>query len=134
MPIRDFLGSKVIGGSLIGYDVFVPGENAILKELESDADPLIEEVSELDDDSWLIGITIDNVGIVTSTLNDSDIEDIKEYELDVEIVDRNNGICNLETTVGIQLKLQAVYSKSKQSITSIEIDDINDYNCPYCPY
>ena len=22
----------------------------------------------------------------------------------------------------------------KQSITSIEIDDINDYNCPYCPY
>ena len=73
-------------------------------------------MSELDDDSWLIGITIDNVGIVTSTLNDSDIEDIKEYELDVEIVDRNNGICNLETTVGIQLKLQAVYSKSKQSI------------------
>ena len=56
---------------------------------------LIEEVSELDEDSWLIGITIDNVGIVTSTLNDSDIEDIKEYELDVEIVDRNNGICNL---------------------------------------
>ena len=134
VPIRDFLGSKVIGGSLIGYDVFVPGENAILKELESDAGPLIEEVSELDEDSWLIGITIDNVGIVTSTLNDSDIEDIKEYELDVEIVDRNNGICNLETTVGIQLKLQAVYSKSKQSITSIEIDDINDYNCPYCPY
>jgi hypothetical protein len=102
--------------------------------LESDAGPLIEEVSELDEDSWLIGITIDNVGIVTSTLNDSDIEDIKEYELDVEIVDRNNGICNLETTVGIQLKLQAVYSKSKQSIMSIEIDDINDYNCPYCPY
>ena len=52
--------------------------------LESDAGPLIEEVSELDDDSWLIGITIDNVGIVTSTLNDSDIEDIKEYELDVK--------------------------------------------------
>lgn len=134
VPIRDFLGSKVIGGSLIGYDVFVPGENAILKDLESDAGPLIDEVSELDEDSWLIGITIDNVGIVTSTLNDSDIEDIKEYELDVEIVDRNNGICNLETTVGIQLKLQAVYSKSKQSIMSIEIDDINDYNCPYCPY
>ena len=134
MPIRDFLGSKVIGGSLTGYDVFVPGENGILKELESDAGPLIEEVSELDEDNWLIGITIDNVGIVTSTLNDSDIDEIKEYELDVEIVDRNNGICTLETTVGIQLKLRAVFSKSKQSITSIEIDDINDYNCPYCPY
>lgn len=134
VPIRDFLGSKVIGGSLTGYDVFVPGENEILKELECDADPQIEEVSELDEDSWLIGITIDNVGIVTSTLNDSDIEEIKEYELDVEIVDRNNGICTLETTVGIQLKLRAVYSKSKQAITSIEFDDINDYNCLYCPY
>ena len=134
VPIRDFLDSKIIGGSLAGYDVFVPGENEIIKELESDAGPQIEEVSELDEDSWLIDITIDNVGIVSSTLNNSDIGEIKEYELDVEIVDRNNRICTLETTVGIQLKLQAVYSKSKQKITSIEIDDINDYNCPYCPY
>ena len=134
VPIRIFLDSKVIGGSLTGYDVFVPGENEILNELESDAGPLIDKVSELDKDNLLIGITIDNVGIVTSILNDSDIDELKGYELDVEIVDRNNGMCTLETTVGIQIKLRAVYSKSKQSITSIEIDDIDDYNCPYCPY
>ena len=63
------------------------------------------------------------------------LDEPRRLSTDIDIiVDRNNGICNLETTVGIQLKLQAVYSKSKQSITSIEIDDINDYNCPYCPY
>ena len=91
-------------------------------------------MSKLDEDNWLIGITIDSVGIVTSTLNDSDIEEIKEYELDVEIVDRNNGICTLETAVGIQIKLLAVYCKSQQTITGIEIEYIDDYNCPYCSY
>ena len=114
--------------------MFVPGDNEILKELESDVWPQIDEISELDNDNLLIGITTDNVGIVTSTLNSSDIKEIKEYELDVEVVDRNDEICTLETTVGIQVKLRAVYSKSNESVTSVEIDDINDYNCPYCPY
>ena len=62
-------------------------------------------MSELDDDSWLIGITIDNVGIVTSTLNDSDIEDIKEYELDVEMfphtADIHNGVSGHVETIAL---------------------------------
>lgn len=134
VPVQEFVCSKVIGCGLSEFDVLVPGDNEILKDLESDVEPQIEEVSELDNDSLLLGITIDSIGVVTSILNSSDIKEIEEYELDVEVIDRNNGMCTLETTLGIQVQLRAVYSKSTKVITSIEIDDIDDYNCIYCPY
>ena len=68
--------------------------------------------------------------IEENTLADS----FEEYDLDVEVVDRDNGACKLETTLGIQVKLRAVYSKNRKAVISVEIDDIDDYNCPYCPY
>ena len=114
--------------------MLVPGNNVILKRLETDAGPRIDEVSELDDDSLLLWITIDNVGVAQSSLSEKDINEIDEYELYVEVIDRSNSTCTLETTLGIQVKLKAVYSKSNKRISSVEVDDINDYNCPYCPY
>ena len=77
---------------------------------------------------------MDCIGVVTSVINSSDMKEIEEYEMDVEVVDKNGDICNLETTLGLQVQLRAVFSKSKKGITSIEVDDIDDYNCPYCPY
>lgn len=133
-PVQEFINSKVIGCSLEGYDVFVPGNNEILKDIQSDVGAQIDDVSELDNESLLLGITIDSIGVVTSNLSISDIKEIEEYDLDVEVVDRDNGVCTLETTLGIQVQLRAVYNKFNKAITSIEIDDIDDYNCPYCPY
>ena len=72
--------------------------------------------------------------IAQSSLSEKDINEIDEYELYVEVIDRSNSTCTLETTLGIQVKLKAVYSKSNKRISSVEVDDINDYNCPYCPY
>ncbi len=134
VPVRDFVSSKVIGCSLTGFDVLVPGGSEVLKELSSDVEPQIEDISELDDDRLLLGITMDCIGVVTSVINRSDIKEIEEYEMDVEVVDKNGDICNLETTLGLQVQLRAVFSKSNKVITSIEVDDIDDYNCPYCPY
>ena len=134
VPVQDFVGSKVIGCSLSGFDVLVPGESEVLKELASAVGSQIEDISELDDDRLLLGITMDCIGVVTSVINSSDIKDIEEYEMDVEVVDKNGDICNLETTLGLQVQLRAVFSKSNKAITSIEVDDIDDYNCPYCPY
>jgi len=134
VPVQDFVSSKVIGCSLTGFDVLVPGGSEVLKELSSDVGPQIEDISELDDDRLLLGITMDCIGVVTSVINSSDMKEIEEYEMDVEVVDKNGDICNLETTLGLQVQLRAVFSKSKKGITSIEVDDIDDYNCPYCPY
>lgn len=134
VPVRDFVGSKVIGCSLSGFDVLVPGESEVLKELTSDVEPQIEDISELDDDRLLLGITMDCIGVVTSVIHSSDIKEIEEYDMNVEVVDKKEGICNLETTLGLQVQLRAVYSKDQKAVTSVEIDDIDDYNCPYCPY
>lgn len=134
VPVRDFVSSKVIGCSLSGFDVLVPGGSEVLKELSSDVGPQIEDISELDNDRLLLGITMDCIGVVTSVINSSDIKEIEEYEMDVEVVDKNEDICNLETKLGLQVQLRAVYSKSNKVIISIEVDDIDDYNCPYCPY
>ena len=116
------------------HEALVDEIEEVLKELSSDVEPQIEDISELDDDRLLLGITMDCIGVVTSVINRSDIKEIEEYEMDVEVVDKNGDICNLETTLGLQVQLRAVFSKSNKVITSIEVDDIDDYNCPYCPY
>ncbi len=133
-PIQKFVNTKVVGSSLSGYDVLLPGNDEVLKAFESDIEPRIEEVSEIDNDGLLLNITMDCVGVVTSKMHSMDIKEIEEYELDVEIVGESDGICTLETTLGLQVQLRAVYSKSQKAVTSIEIDYIDDYNCPYCPY
>ncbi len=133
-PIQEFVNSKVIGCSLSGFDVLVPGNDEILKAFESDVEPQIEEVSEIDSDSLLSSITMDCVGVVTSIIDSTGIKEIEEYGLDVEVVDENADICTLETTLGLQVQLRAVYSKDNKAITSVEIDNIDDYNCSYCPY
>ena len=48
--------------------------------------------------------------IICSNFYISDIKEIEEYDLDVEVVDRDNGACKLETTLGIQVKLKAACS------------------------
>ena len=134
LPIQEFVDTKVVGRSLSKFDVLVPGTDEVLKTLETDIDLHIEEASEIDNDSLLLNIAIDCVGVVTSIINNSDIKDIEEYELDVEIVDEHEDICTIETTLGLQVQLKAVYSKNQKAVTLVEIDDIGDYNCPYCPY
>lgn len=134
VPIQEFLNSKAVGCDLSLFDVLVPGYNETLKAFESDIGPQIEEVSELDDDNLLLSITIDGIGVVSSTLNSLEIKEIEEYDLETEVINKNDDICDLETTLGVQLQLRAVYSKINKEITSVEIDDIDDYNCPYCPY
>lgn len=134
LPIQEFVNTKVIGSSLSGYDVLVPGGDEVLKAFDSDIEPHIEDISEIDDDGLLLNITMDCVGVVTSKIHSMDVKEIEEYELDVMVVDENDDICTLETLIGFQVQLRAIYSKSQKSVTSVEIDVIDDYNCPYCPY
>ena len=134
LPIQEFVNTKVIGSSLSGYDVLVPGDDEVLKAFDSDIEPHIEDISEIDDDGLLLNIIMDCVGVVTSKMQSKDVKEIEEYELDVMVVDENDDICTLETLIGLQVQLRAIYSKSQKSVTTVEIDVIDDYNCPYCPY
>ena len=110
--------------------MLVPGGDEVLKAFDSDIEPHIEDISEIDDDGLLLNITMDCVGVVTSKIHSMDVKEIEEYELDVMVVDENDDICTLETLIGLQVQLRAIYSKSQKSVTSVEIDVIDDYNCP----
>ena len=95
------------------------------------------KISEIDNDELLLNITMDCVGVVTSKINSMEVKEIEEYELDVVVVEKRDDICTLETLLGLQVHLRAVYSKNLKAVTSVEIDDIDDiddYNCHYCPY
>ena len=134
VPIQEYINTKLIGCRISGFDLVIPGNNEMLKELILDSGPQIDEITELDSERLLLCITIDSIGVVTSFLDETKIKEIEEFELDVIILDKNANTCTLQTTLGLRIQLRAVYCKYSKSITSVEVYDIDDYNCPYCPY
>ena len=92
------------------------------------------KISEIDNDELLLNITMDCVGVVTSKINSMEVKEIEEYELDVVVVEKRDDICTLETLLRLQVHLRAVYSKNLKAVTSVEIDDIDYYTSPDCPY
>lgn len=132
VPIIKYVNSRVIGCSMSGFDVEVPGDNKVLKSLDFEGEPKVDEIGELDNESLFLGITIDCIGVVSSTIKRADIKQIDAYDLFVFTIGRDEDVCTLESTIGMQIQLRAIYSKSRNAIVSIEIEDIDDYNCPYC--
>lgn len=60
--------------------MLVPGNDEVLKAFDSDIDPHVEEISEIDNDGLLLNITMDCVGVVTSKINSMEVKEIEEYE------------------------------------------------------
>ena len=57
----------------------------------------------------------------------------EDIGFDLEILECDkNGKRRIRVTEGIQIHLRAIYSKKSKAITSIELDYIDDYDCPYC--
>ena len=136
-PINQFIENKLVGLNINDQDILIPGINAVLIGFDDLSNFDIEDVSNLNENEseYLLDIRIDGVGIVESN---SDTQEIKEFEdilFDIEIINRHgNGKCTVRTLVGMKAHLRALYNKAKQHITSIELDYLDDYNCPYCPY
>lgn len=60
--------------------MLVPGNDEVLKAFDSDIDPHVEEISEIDNDGLLLNITMDCVEVVTSKINSMEVKEIEEYE------------------------------------------------------
>lgn len=132
-PVQKFIDGFIVGTDISGYDVLVPGENAVLKQIEDLSGFNIDDIADINETEYLLDICIDGVGIIDSC---SDMSEVKEYEnsefdFDILQCDKNNK-CILRTVMGIQVHLRAIYNKESKAISSIELDYIDDYNCPYC--
>lgn len=135
IPLQQFLKSSVVGIDLSGYDVLVPGDSAVIKNIELSSDFNIDEIAELEDGQYLLEISIDCLSEVVSDIDAKDIKELDEYSVDVEVICPHQGNrCTLEMILGTQVHLKAIFDRQTKTISSIELDDINDYNCPYCPY
>ena len=51
-----------------------------------------------------------------------------------EIVIDNNDSFIVETEVVLEIKTDIIYNIKEKRIISFEVVDIDDGNCPYCPY
>ena len=55
-------------------------------------------------------------------------------ELTITNINQNGQYVTAETETLLKINLAAIYDKTNIKFISLEIDDISDYNCPYCPY
>lgn len=132
IPLQQFLKSSVVGIDLSGYDVLVPGDSAVIKNIELSSDFNIDEIAELEDGQYLLEISIDCLSEVVSDIDAKDIKELDEYPVDVEVICPHQGNrFTLEMILGTQVHLKAIFDRQTKAISSIELDDINDYNCTY---
>ena len=133
-PVYDYINSTCCGINLQDYDVFAPGHNLLLKRIDDIISLGIDEIISVDND-LLLEINVECIGIVESRVDDAEIKELKdlEEEFDFVIAQRIGTEAILHTTMGLKIQIRALYNSDKNEIKSIEITDIEDYYCPYCP-
>lgn len=132
VPIQSFIDEHIIGKNVDQYEVLYPGREGVLKGLEFISDYSIERISELNEDGYLLEITIDSIGDIHSSASIIDIPEFREDEFSFEIIKQDENECLLESFIGLQINLLAIYNRTTNSVSSIELDDLGDYYCPYC--
>lgn len=137
-PLQKYVDESIIGLDISRQDVLTLGESATLKQVEPFSGFSIEDMVTITDDEYLLDICADSIGIIDSYSNMSEIDEPEKmndedvgFELEILECDKN-GKCRIRVTEGIQIHLRAIYSKKSKAIISIELDYIDDYNCPYC--
>lgn len=136
-PINQFIEKKLLCMNINDQDILIPGTNAVLIGFDELSDFVIEDISNLNENEseYLLDICIDGVGIVESSSYTQEIKEFEDIVFDIEIINQHgNGKCTVRMLVGMKAHLRALYNKAKKHITSIELDYLDDYNCPYCPY
>lgn len=137
-PLQKFIDESIIGLDISKQDVWVLGEKATLKQVDLLSNFSIEDMVTITDDEYLLDICVDSLGIIDSYSNMSGITEIekkngedKGFDLKILECDKN-GECRIQILVGIKICLRAIYNRRSNAIVSIELDSIDDYDCPYC--
>lgn len=132
--IFDFIDKSIIGIDLSNHSVLIPGQNASIKEIEERYNIIIEEISILQEDVYLLEITVDSICLVEATMSLEEYNEIKDYEeYDIcEVEKINHNLCRVRFIIGLMIHLNAKYNNKLNSIESIQLDYIDDYNCDFC--
>ena len=130
--IQKFIDNSIVGMDILGYDILIPGERAVVRNVENYSGYNIENIYNINESEYLLDICIDSIGFIESISNKSEISEYDD-EFDIKIIEQyENNECLIQTITGIQIHLKAIYNISLASISSIELENIDDYYCPYC--
>ena len=130
-PIHGFVLS-IIGIDLSDQGVFVPGINPVLRSIEEEIVTHIEDIKDIGDE-YLLDANYECVGAIESSINQDELIDYKD-EFKLEVVSKKGNTVQINTILGLQIKLRMTFSKAGKSISSIELIEVEDYYCPFCEY
>ena len=130
-PIHGFV-SSIIGMDLSDQGVLVPGVNPVLHSIEEEIVTHIEDIKDIGEE-YLLDVNFDYIGMIESSINQDELKDYKG-EFDFEVVSKKGNIAQINTTIGLQIKLRMTFSKIEKNISSIELIEVEDYYCPFCEY
>ncbi|MBQ8012353.1 MAG: DUF4935 domain-containing protein [Oscillospiraceae bacterium] len=130
--IKEFIDRSIVGTDLSCYDVIVPGQSVLLKEIEEIWDENIEEISTLQDSELLLEITVCSVCIVEATMFLEEYNEIKDWEdiYEMKIIEQN--LCCVQLIKELNVHLNVKYNNETNSIESIQLDYIDENNCDFC--
>ena len=130
-PIHGFV-SSIIGMDLSDQGVLVPGVNPVLHSIEEEIVTHIEDIKDIGEE-YLLDVNFECIGMIESSINQDELKDYKG-EFDFEVVSKKGNIAQINTTIGLQIKLRMTFSKIEKNISSIELIEVEDYYCPFCEY
>ena len=131
-PIQQFIDSSLIGMDVSGYDILVPGEPLILKEVNPYSDFNIEEITKINNKEYLLDICVDSIVVIETNCEFSVLQEFEGAEMDVEILSTIGNRVHALVTTGIQIHIRAIYDIASNNTISVELDYLGDYYCPYC--
>ncbi len=132
-PIDKFIEDNVVGLDISREDIIVPGEKVVLKELNCFSDYEIENIAVINKEDYLLDVVVHGLGTIDCWAEKTSISEFEECGFDIQIIEQTkDNRCILRTILGMHVHLRAIYESSTQKITSLEIDYIEDDNCPFC--
>lgn len=132
--IQDYLIISITGTDLSSQEVYLPGQNNIIKEIEEILDNDIEEISCLQEDVYILDIKVDCICLIEANMNLEEYRDLMRYEdCEIDKVEiRKPNLYRVYLKMGLVIHLNAKYHNASQLTESIQLDYIEGYNCGLC--
>lgn len=137
--LQDYINNNIIGLDLTPYDLLLPCVGSSLKSIDS-SDIEIDEITEIDEKHYLIELTINGIcNIEGKMLLSEYYKLVKEYKqnewvIDFDVVEKNEDTVTVQVMMQLYIHVNGKYSTSDKTISSLQLDYIEDSYCDFCSY
>ena len=137
--LQNYIDNNIIGLDLTPYDLLLPCVGSSLESIDS-LDIEIDEITEIDEKHYLIELTINGIcNIEGKMLLSEYYKLVKEYKqnewvIDFDVVEKNEDTVTVQAMMQLYIHVNGKYSTSDKTISSLQLDYIEDSYCDFCSY